>query len=259
MQVEEAHRAVLFKELGSSTGEAKDRIEAELKKMQEQHAEADEMRTLYIEEAQVAWKKLKVAGPGTERFLAEFGHTVYPPTMLELQKYSGILKKAVEMATLKADLELFAAELKEAAAMPQNNKVLKDEKKKRCAFPSSVAAVELLGGPRSFATGADSTACCGTRSVKLEPTVGWARENPVGVHPHTTVHGAFSAALRGALTLTSPLRCVERARLGFFLSIREVVPEVASSKQSILASLWLRSTRLSSRMTTCVCARDPSS
>lgn len=133
MQVEEPHRAVLFKELGSSTSEAKDRIEAELKNMQERHGEADEMRTLYIEEAQVAWKKLKVSGPGTERFLAEFGQTVYPPTMLELQKYSGILKKAVEMATLKADLELFAAELKEAAAMPQNNKVLKDEKKKRCA------------------------------------------------------------------------------------------------------------------------------
>jgi hypothetical protein len=137
VQVEEAQRAVLFKELGSSTGEAKVRIDAELKSMQERHGEADEMRTLYIEEAQVAWKKLKVSGPGTERFLAEFGHSVYPPTMLELQKYSGILKKAVEMATLKADLELFKAELKEAAAMPQNNKVLKDEKKKRCAPTSS--------------------------------------------------------------------------------------------------------------------------
>lgn len=73
----------------------------------------------------------QVTGPGTERFLVEFGGSVFPPTMVELEKYTTVLKKAVEMATLKADLELFATELKEAAAMPQNNKVLKDEKKKR--------------------------------------------------------------------------------------------------------------------------------
>lgn len=60
MQVGQERRDLLFKELGTSAGEAKERIAAELKAMEESHAEADEMRTLYVEECQAAWKKLQV-------------------------------------------------------------------------------------------------------------------------------------------------------------------------------------------------------